>query len=69
MEEEVFEEEKEEDMVQSKLGDVLEPLKDDGNTQTQKRSEPSSTGYGSGCTTQAPRFKFPRMQIWVLIIY
>jgi hypothetical protein len=32
-------------------------------------SEPSSTGYGSGCTTHAPRFKSSRMQIWVLIIY
>jgi uncharacterized protein related to proFAR isomerase len=36
MEEEVCEEEKEEDMVQPKLEDVLEPLKDDSNTQTQK---------------------------------
>jgi hypothetical protein len=35
MEEEVCEEEKEEDMVQPKLGDVLEPLKDDCDTQTQ----------------------------------
>jgi hypothetical protein len=35
MEEEVCEEEKEEDMGQPKLGDVLEPLKDDSNTQTQ----------------------------------
>jgi hypothetical protein len=33
------------------------------------RSELSSTGYGSGCTTQALRFKSPRMRIWVLIIY
>jgi hypothetical protein len=35
MEEEVCEEEKEEDMIQPKLGDVLESLKDDSNTQTQ----------------------------------
>jgi hypothetical protein len=35
MEEEVREEEKEKYMVQSKLVDVLEPLKDDSNTQTQ----------------------------------
>jgi ERCC4-related helicase len=35
MEEEVCEEEKEEDMVQPELEDVLEPLKDDSNTQTQ----------------------------------
>jgi hypothetical protein len=35
MEEEVCEEEKEEDMGQPKLGDVLEALKDDSNTQTQ----------------------------------
>jgi hypothetical protein len=32
MEDEVCEEEKEEDMVQPNLGDVLEPLKDDCNT-------------------------------------
>jgi hypothetical protein len=42
--------------------DVQEPK------EIQLRSEPSSTGYGSGCTTQAPRFKSPRMRIWVLII-
>jgi hypothetical protein len=35
MEEEVCEEEKEEDMVQPKFGNVLEPLKYDCNTQTQ----------------------------------
>jgi hypothetical protein len=35
MEEEVCEEEKEEDMVEPKLGDVLEPPNDDSNTQTQ----------------------------------
>jgi hypothetical protein len=35
MEEEVCEKEKEEDMAQPKLGDVLEPLDDDSNTQTQ----------------------------------
>jgi hypothetical protein len=35
MEEEVCDEEKEEDMVQPKLGDVLEPHKDDSNIQTQ----------------------------------
>jgi hypothetical protein len=33
--EEVYEEEKEENMAQPKLGDVLEPLDDDSNTQTQ----------------------------------
>jgi hypothetical protein len=35
MEEEVCEEDKEEDIAQPKLGDVLEPPKDDSNTQTQ----------------------------------
>jgi hypothetical protein len=35
LEEEVYEEEKEEDMTHPKLGDVLEPLNDDSNTQTQ----------------------------------
>jgi ERCC4-related helicase len=35
MEEEVCEEEKEEDIVEPKLGNVLETLKDDSNTQTQ----------------------------------
>jgi hypothetical protein len=35
MEKEVCEEEKEEDLTQPKLGDVLKPLKDDSNTQTQ----------------------------------
>jgi hypothetical protein len=39
---------------------VLDPVMC-SNTHTCKRSEPSSTGYGSGCTTQAPRFKSPRM--------
>jgi hypothetical protein len=34
-EEELCEEEKEEDMAQPKPGDVLEPLKDDSNTQSQ----------------------------------
>jgi hypothetical protein len=33
----IFEEEKEEDMVQPKLGDVLETLEDDSNTQTQNK--------------------------------
>jgi hypothetical protein len=33
--EEVYEEEKEEDMTHPKLGDVLKPLNDDSNTQTQ----------------------------------
>jgi hypothetical protein len=35
LEEEVYEEEKEEDMTHPKLGDVLEPLNDDSNTQYQ----------------------------------
>jgi hypothetical protein len=34
MEEEVCEEEKKEDIARLKLGDVLEPLNDDSNTQT-----------------------------------
>jgi hypothetical protein len=35
LEEEVYEEEEEENMTHPKLGDVLEPLNDDSNTQTQ----------------------------------
>jgi hypothetical protein len=35
MKEEVCEERKKEDMAQPKLGDVLEPLDDDSNTETQ----------------------------------
>jgi hypothetical protein len=31
------------------------------------RSDPSSHGLESGCTTQPPRFKSPQTQIWVLI--
>jgi hypothetical protein len=33
-----------------------------------KRSEPSSCSHGSGYTTQQPRCKFPRTQIYVLLI-
>jgi hypothetical protein len=35
MEEEVCEEIKEQDMTQPKLGEILEPLKDESNTQNQ----------------------------------
>jgi hypothetical protein len=47
MEEEVCEEEKEEDMVPPKIGDVLEPLKDDSNTQSQN----SVVIYENPCTS------------------
>jgi hypothetical protein len=38
-------------------------------TKVPTRSEPSSTVYGSECTTQAPRIKSSLMRSWVLIIY
>jgi hypothetical protein len=49
-EEEVCEEESKEDIVQPKLGDVWEPLKDDSNTQTQN----SFVIYANPCYDNCP---------------